>query len=79
MFFPLYSHQKLGQFIFSILLGICCGYPNSVMTTLSIRFVGVSMLPEAHGLSYFFCGIGMSGGTIVTGKCYRICLIRIAV
>ena len=66
--FPVYSQQKLGQFIFSILLGICCGYPNAVMTTLSIRFVGVAMLPEANGLSYFFSGIGMSGGSVVTGK-----------
>ena len=68
VFFPMYSQQKVGQFIFSILLGICCGYPNSVMTTLSIRFVGVSMLPEANGLSYFFCGIGMCAGSVVTGK-----------
>ena len=67
--FPLYSQHKVGQFMFSILLGICCGYPNSVMTTLSIRFVGVSMLPEANGLSYFFCGIGTSGGSVVTGTC----------
>ena len=72
--FPLYSQHKVGQFMFSILLGICCGYPNSVMTTLSIRFVGVSMLPEANGLSYFFCGIGTSGGSVVTGTC-KISLI----
>ena len=74
--FPLYSHQTVGQFIFSILLGICCGYPNAVMTTLSIRFAGVSLLPEANGLSYFFSGIGTSGGSFVTGKYKRVSLKR---
>ena len=69
IFFPLYSQQKIGQFAFSILLGMCCGCPNAIMTTLSIKFVGVAMLPEANGLSYFFSGVGVSAGSVVTGKC----------
>ena len=68
--FPFYSTNIAGKYSFSILLGFLCGFPNVLMTTLSIRFVGVSMLPEANGLSYFFCGIGVSTGPIVTGKIY---------
>ena len=66
--FPLYAHSSIGKYAFTIVLGILCGFPNSLMTPLSIRFVGVSMLPEANGLSYFFCGIGVFSGPFVTGK-----------
>ena len=65
--FPLYSVSNVGKYAFSILFGLLCGVPNAIMTTLSIKFVGVAMLPEANGLSYFFCGIGVTAGPVVTG------------
>ena len=66
--FPLYSNFNVGKYLFSILLGLFCGFPSALMTTLSIRFVGASMLPEANGFSFFFSGIGVTLGPVITGK-----------
>ena len=45
---------------------------NSLDTVLSIRFVGADMLSEATSLSYFFCGIGVSTGPVITGKIFIV-------
>ena len=66
--FPLYSGYNVGKYLLSIFLGLLCGCPNSLVTVLSIRFVGREMLSEAHGFSYLFCGIGVSAGPVITGK-----------
>ena len=70
--FPLYSAFDVGNYMFSILLGLLCGCPNSLDTVLSIRFVGADMLSEATSLSYFFCGFGVSTGPVVTGKIFIV-------
>ena len=66
--FPLYSDYYVSKYVFSIFLGLLCGCPNSLVTVLSIRFVGTEMLSEAHGFSYLFCGIGVSTGPVITGE-----------
>ncbi|WAR28118.1 MOT12-like protein [Mya arenaria] len=49
------------------LLGLFTGWPNAMMTPLSLSFVGITKLSEAYGLAYLFCGIGVSTGPVLIG------------
>lgn len=66
--FVFYSRLKGGSFLFALQLGLFTGWPNSMMTPLSVRFVGVSKLSEAYGLAYLFCGFGVSTGPVLISK-----------
>ncbi|XP_045200003.2 monocarboxylate transporter 13-like [Mercenaria mercenaria] len=65
--FVFYSDFTGGTYIFAIQLGMFIGWPNSMMTPLSLRFVGVHKLSEAYGLAYIFCGLGGSTGPVLIG------------
>lgn len=54
-----------GVLLFALQLGVFTGWPNSLMTPLSVGFVGVNKMSEAYGLSYLFCGFGVSTGPVV--------------
>ena len=75
--FPFYARLPVGLYIFTIQLGIGCGWPNSMMTPLSISFVGIFKLSEAYGLSYLFCGIGVSSGPVIIGKGFFVTLFLV--
>ncbi|KAL4230169.1 hypothetical protein ACF0H5_010554 [Mactra antiquata] len=68
--FPFYSKLKGGLYVFAIQLGIFVGWPNSMMTALSLSFVGVEKLSEATSLVYVFSGIGVLIGPVLTGYMY---------
>ena len=63
MLSPFYTGTTAGKFIFTIQLGLFLGVPNVIMTIISIRLVGGSTISEAHGFSYFACGVGGNIGT----------------
>lgn len=63
--FIFYSRVYGGTVLFTVQLGIFTGWPNSMMTPLSVGFVGVSKLSEAYGLAYLFCGFGVSAGPVL--------------
>jgi predicted MFS family arabinose efflux permease len=68
-----YADLAGGTYMFSIQLGLFTGWPNAMMTPLSLRFVGVHKLSEAYGLAYVFCGLGVSTGPVLIGKiCFPI-------
>lgn len=62
----LYSKLAGGTLLFAVQLGACTGLPNSMMTPLAVRFVGIDKMSEAYGLAYLFCGIGVITGPILT-------------
>lgn len=68
--FVLYSDLTGGTIIFSIQLGLFTGWPNSMMTPLSLSFVGVHKLSEAYGFAYMFCGLGVTTGPVLIGYLY---------
>ncbi|XP_045200004.2 monocarboxylate transporter 12-like [Mercenaria mercenaria] len=70
--FIFYSDFTGGTYIFAIQLGMFTGWPNSMMTPLSLRFVGVHKLSEAYGLAYVFCGLGVSTGPVLIGYLYVV-------
>jgi len=65
--FIVYSKLPGGFYFFTAQIGLFTGWPNSMMTPLSLSFVGPSKLSEAYGLAYLFCGIGVVLGPAVTG------------
>lgn len=73
-FFLLYSDIKGGTYIFAIQLGIFTGWPNVMMTSISVSFVGLSKLSEAYGLAFLFCGFGTSTGPILIGNLFNTIL-----
>ena len=68
MTFPLYAKITFGVYAFVIQTGFFTGIPNAMMTQLPARFVGISKLSEANGLSYFFSGLGFGMGSFITGN-----------
>lgn len=66
--FIFYSKLTGGTYIFTIQMGIFTGWPNAMMTPLSLSFVGVEKLSEAYGLAFFFCGLGVSTGPVFIGN-----------
>ncbi|KAL4230174.1 hypothetical protein ACF0H5_010559 [Mactra antiquata] len=70
--FPFYSNLKGGLYVFAIQLGIFVGWPNSMMTVLSLSFVGVDKISESTSLVYIFCGIGVTSGPVITGYLYSV-------
>ncbi|KAL4230167.1 hypothetical protein ACF0H5_010552 [Mactra antiquata] len=70
--FPLYAKLGGGVYVFTIQLGIFTGWPNAMMTPISLSFVGVAKLSEAYGLAYVFCGIGVSTGPVLIGYLYSL-------
>ncbi|KAH3809531.1 hypothetical protein DPMN_137904 [Dreissena polymorpha] len=51
-----------GIYIFTVQLGVLTGWPTSMMTPLSLGFVGLDKLSEAYRLAYLFCGFGVTVG-----------------
>ncbi|KAL4230696.1 transmembrane transport [Mactra antiquata] len=68
--FPFYSNLRGGLYIFGIQIGLLLGWPNSMMTSLSLSFVSVDKLSESTSLVFLFCGIGVVSGPILTGYLY---------
>lgn len=68
--FLLYSDITGGTYIFAIQLGIFTGWPNVMMTPISVSFVGLSKLSEAYGLAFVFCGFGTSTGPVLIGNSF---------
>ena len=66
--FAVYADMEGGTYIFAIQLGLFTGWPNAMMTPLSLGFVGVHKLSEAYGLAYVFCGLGVSTGPVLIGS-----------
>lgn len=65
--FLLYAALTGGTYIFAVQLGMLTGWPNAMMTPLSLSFVGVTKLSEAYAFACAFSGIGVTSGPIVTG------------
>ncbi|XP_052784451.1 monocarboxylate transporter 13-like isoform X1 [Mya arenaria] len=70
--FMFYSKEVAGIYIFTSQLGLFTGWPNAMMTPLSLSFVGITKLSEAYGLAYLFCGIGVSTGPVLIGYLYSM-------
>ncbi|KAL4230695.1 transmembrane transport [Mactra antiquata] len=70
--FPFYSNLKGGLYIFGIQIGLLLGWPNSMMTSLSLSFVSVDKLSESTSLVFLFSGIGVVSGPILTGYLYSV-------
>jgi hypothetical protein len=65
--FPLYSHFVSAGYIYAAVAGFYTGGPNSVMTPITLRLVGVKDISSAHGLEICFCGIGILVGPPIAG------------
>ncbi|WAR28860.1 MOT12-like protein [Mya arenaria] len=62
LFFQLYNHLPSAEYVFVAATGILTGLPNSLATPLTLALIGVENISIAHGLVYFFCGIGYVSG-----------------
>ncbi|KAL4220055.1 hypothetical protein ACF0H5_020466 [Mactra antiquata] len=69
--FPFYGHLENACFVFAALAGLLTGIPNSAMTPISLKLVGIENLSSAHGLENFFCGIGIVVGPPIAGLSYE--------
>ncbi|XP_045201857.2 monocarboxylate transporter 12-like [Mercenaria mercenaria] len=69
---PLYSKYSSAGFIFAALCGFYTGGPNSLMTPIIIRIIGMERLSAAHGLLYFSCGVGVISGPPFTGILFKL-------
>ena len=65
--FPLYSDLDSAGYIYAAVAGFYTGGPNTIMTPITIRLVGVKDISSAHGLEIFFCGIGVLAGPPIAG------------
>ena len=54
--------------MFAALVGLYTGGPNSIMTPITLKLVPIEDLPAAHGLEYFFSGLGYVPGPFVAGR-----------
>ena len=55
------------MYVFAAAVGLYTGGPNSIMTPISLKMVGMEYLSSAHGLERFFCGLGYFSGPPVAG------------
>ncbi|XP_053404493.1 monocarboxylate transporter 9-like isoform X2 [Mercenaria mercenaria] len=69
--FPLYSHYDSAGYIYAAVAGFYTGAPNTVMTPITLRLVGVQDISSAHGLEIFFCGIGILAGPPIAASLYE--------
>ncbi|XP_052783268.1 monocarboxylate transporter 9-like [Mya arenaria] len=56
------AKYKQYKYVFVAAIGLLTGLPNSLATPLTLTLVGVENISIAHGLVYFFCGIGFVSG-----------------
>lgn len=68
IFFPTYSYLPKSFLVFASLNGLFSGLPNTLMPAITIKLVGVDQMSSAHGLEYFFCGLGIVVGPPIAGK-----------
>ena len=54
--------------MFAALVGLYTGGPFSLMTPITLQLVRLEDLPAAHGLEYFFSGLGLVPGPFVAGR-----------
>ena len=57
----------MGDYIFATVIGLYTGGPNSIMTPITLKMVNIDDLPAAHGLEYFFSGLGYVPGPFIAG------------
>ncbi|KAH3807836.1 hypothetical protein DPMN_136184 [Dreissena polymorpha] len=70
--YPLYASMDGAEFAFAVVAGIFTGGSNSLMTPITLDFVGEDRISDAHGLEYFFCGLGFIAGPPVAGYMYEV-------
>lgn len=66
--FPFYSRLASSAYVYAGLAGLFTGIPNSLMTAITMNLVGVDKIASAHGLEYFFSGLGYVTGPPIAGK-----------
>lgn len=67
--YPFYSVYDVTKcsYVFAVTSGLLTGAPNSLMTPITLDMVGLDNLSAAHGLEFFFAGIGFLAGPPIAG------------
>ena len=76
LLFPFYSHNYIGQIVFSALIGLFFGNCYVLTTCINIKYVGVKYMAAAIGFELFFGGFGSVMGPVFAGEytfhlCFR--------
>jgi hypothetical protein len=66
--FRLYSDFDNAVYVYAACSAIFTGFPNSVMSSITIRLVGLKDFSTGHGMELFFCGIGILTGPPLAGR-----------
>ena len=66
--FPLYGYLTGATYFFAVAIGLLTGGPNGIMASIALSILGLQKLAAAHGLEYFFCGLGFGGGPPIASK-----------
>ena len=78
MTFPSFSYANFLRYGFAGVSGMFTGMPNSLIAPILLEILGVNLLSTAHGLEYFFSGLGFILGPPIAGL-YLISLLLVRV
>ena len=67
MAFPSLSYTNFVRYIFAGVGGFFTGMPNSLTAPILLEILGVNQLSTAHGLEFFFSGLGFIIGPPIAG------------
>lgn len=65
--FQLYKYLSFSPYVFAGIAALSTGLPNSIMTAITLYFVGIDNISSAHGLAFFFSGLGFLAGAPIAG------------